>query len=144
MYSIRSEVLLPCPREKVFPFFADAHNLELLTPKWLRFRVLSSGIEIREGSLIDYRLRLRGIPIRWQSEIMVWEPPYRFVDRQLRGPYRTWIHEHRFEEEGGKTKVIDDVRYDHPGGRWVNRFLVKRDLDKIFSYRKAKLKEFFA
>lgn len=144
MYSIQTEVLLPCSQEQVFPFFADAYNLELLTPPWLRFRVVSRAIEMKTGSLIDYRLRLRGIPIRWQSEITVWDPPHRFVDRQLRGPYKTWIHEHRFEGKAGETKVIDNVRYDHPGGRWVNQLLVKRDLDKIFSYRKARLKEFFS
>ncbi len=143
MYSIHKEVVLPCSRERVFSFFADPRNLEIITPEWLKFRVLSRGIEMRSGSFIDYRLRLRGIPIRWQSEITIWNPPHCFVDQQCRGPYTEWIHTHQFEEIEGSTKVLDDVRYDHLGGRWVNHLFVARDLEKIFSYRKSKLQELF-
>jgi ligand-binding SRPBCC domain-containing protein len=128
----------------VFSFFSDPHNLEIITPEWLRFRVLSRGIEMKLGSFIDYRLRLRGIPIRWQSEITTWNPPYCFVDQQCRGPYAEWIHTHQFEEMEGSTKVADNVRYDHLGGRWVNYLFVARNLEEIFSYRKSKLQELFS
>ncbi len=101
-FELTREVLLPRPLAEVFPFFADARNLERLTPPWLRFEVLTPGrIEMRRGTTIDYRLRLRGVPVRWRSEITAWEPPVRFVDEQRRGPYRLWVHEHRFEERAG-------------------------------------------
>ena len=96
------------------------------------------------GSFIDYRLRLRGIPIRWQSEITIWNPPHCFVDQQCRGPYTEWIHTHQFEGMEGLTKVSDDVRYDHLGGCWVNHLFVARDLEKIFSCRKSKLQKLFS
>lgn len=144
MYTLTFEVEMPRPLEKVFGFFSDAGNLELLTPPWLRFQILTPRpIEMHPGRLIDYRLRLRGFPIHWQSEITVWEPPNRFVDEQRRGPYKTWIHEHVFEERNGKTVVIDRVQYDHYGGTLVNRFLVARDLDRVFAYRRKKLMELF-
>ncbi|HZA25273.1 MAG TPA: SRPBCC family protein, partial [Dehalococcoidia bacterium] len=89
-----TEQWFPLRPEEVFSFFSDALNLELITPPWLRFKVLTvSPIEMKEGTVIDYRLRLRGIPLRWQSQITVWEPPHRFVDQQRRGPYRLWVHE---------------------------------------------------
>ena len=132
------------PLHEVFPFFADASNLERITPPWLRFQVLTSrAIEMREGLTIDYRLRLRGIPIRWTSRISVWEPPHRFVDEQDRGPYVTWHHEHRFREEDGVTLAEDEVAYTVPGGRLVNRFLVAPDLRRVFEYRCARLREIF-
>ena len=131
-FELTSEVLLPRRLAEVFPFFADAGNLERLTPPWLRFRVLTpERIEMRPGAIIDYRLRLRGVPIRWRSEITAWEPPFRFVDEQRRGPYRLWIHEHRFEERAGQTLASDHVRYAVPGGRLVHRILVRPDLERV-------------
>jgi len=128
----------------VFPFFADPLNLDQLTPPWLRFRILTPApIAMDVGSLIDYRLRLHGLPIRWRTEITVFEPPYRFVDRQVRGPYREWIHEHVFEEVDGHTVIIDNVRYSVPGGRLVHELVVKRDLQKIFDYRHGRIAERF-
>ena len=143
-FELTSEVLLPRLRAEVFPFFADARNLERLTPPWLRFQVLTpERIEMRPGAIIDYRLRLRGVPIRWRSEITAWEPPFRFVDEQRRGPYRLWIHEHRFEERAGRTLASDHVRYAAPGGRLVDRLLVRPDLDRIFEYRRDVLRSVF-
>ncbi len=113
------------PLSEVFPFFADARNLERITPPWLRFQVLTSEpLVMREGATIDYRLRLRGVPIRWTGRIAAWEPPHLFVDEQDRGPYVTWHHEHRFREEDGMTLAEDEVTYTAPGGRLVNRLLV--------------------
>ena len=135
--------LVDVPRDEVFPFFADAHNLEAITPSWLRFRLLTPApIEMGPGARIDYTLRLRGVPVRWTSEITVWEPPIRFVDEQRRGPYRRWIHEHTFtEQDGGGTLVTDRVDYAAPGGRVVERLLVDRDLERIWAFRRARLSE---
>ena len=144
MYEIKSEITLPQPLADVFPFFSDARNLERLTPDWLKFEVLTPDpIEMTAGTLIEYRLRLRGVPIRWRSEITAWEPPYRFVDEQRRGPYRAWIHEHTFEERDGQTIARDHVQYDHLGGRLVNRLLVGPDVAKIFAFRRQKMEEIF-
>jgi ligand-binding SRPBCC domain-containing protein len=137
--------LLPAPRERVFAFYSDAFELERLTPPRLRFRLITPRpIEIRPGTRIDYRLHIRGIPIRWQSEIMVWEPPHRFVDEQRRGPYRHWRHEHTFEEVEGGTICRDVVDFSVPGGRLVERILVRPDIRQIFAYRQRVLAELFA
>ncbi|MHC4877187.1 MAG: SRPBCC family protein [Planctomycetota bacterium] len=133
---------LPLPRISVFAFFSDAYRLEELTPPWLRFRVLTEPpIEMCRGRLIDYRLRLRGVPIRWRTEISAWEPPVRFEDSQLRGPYRKWVHEHLFEEVDGGTRVRDRVVYSVPGGSLVERLFVRGDVRRIFEYRQSRLPE---
>jgi ligand-binding SRPBCC domain-containing protein len=103
----------------------------------------TSSIEMREGTLLDYRLRLRGIPIRWQSEISVWQPPNRFVDRQIRGPYTLWVHEHTFSEDCRGTVIGDSVWYSTLGGELIQKFLIAPDLEKIFSYRHQMLKNLF-
>ncbi|HSQ59101.1 MAG TPA: SRPBCC family protein [Acidobacteriota bacterium] len=139
-----SKVWLPRPLEEVFPFFADARNLEELTPPFLRFQVLTPPpIPMASGTRIDYRLRLHGIPIRWQSEITAWEPMRMFVDEQRRGPYRAWIHTHRFAAKDGGTLVEDEVRYDVLGGSLVNALFVRNDVARIFAYREAKLRARF-
>ena len=142
--SLSSSVWLPQPLADVFDFFSEARNLEELTPPWLRFQVLTpEPIEMREGLKIDYRLRLRGIPLRWQSEITKWDPPRLFVDEQVRGPYRVWIHEHRFKERDGGTLAEDNVRYAVIGGWIADRIAVRRDLRKIFQYRCDRLGQIF-
>ena len=139
-YSIETEVWLPRPPDSVFPFFADVRNLATLTPPWLKFSIVTSGpIQMKPGALIDYRLRLRGIPIRWQSEITAWEPPHRFVDEQRRWPYRQWIHEHTFVEQEGGTLARDRVQYAVPGGSLVNYLFVARDLKRVFAFREETL-----
>lgn len=143
-YRLESSQFLPYPREEVFEFFSDAFQLESLTPHWLKFAVLTPRpIRIAPGTLIDYRLKVHGIPIRWQSRISVWEPPFRFVDEQVRGPYRVWHHEHIFESMNGGTQCRDIVDYAVYGGAPVNALFVRRDLQKIFSYRRLKLAEAF-
>ena len=133
------------PLASVFPFFADARNLEKITPDWLRFQILTgSTIEMRAGANIEYRIRIRGIPVRWRTEISVWEPPHRFVDRQIRGPYRLWIHEHTFAEAGGVTTMRDRIEYAVPGGEIVRRLLVAPDIERIFDYRRITLAKAFA
>ena len=138
----RSELWLPRPREEVFAFFGEARNLQAITPPFLNFTVLTPApIEMRAGTLIDYKLRVRGIPLRWRTLIREWEPPFRFVDEQLRGPYRQWIHEHTFTEHDGGTLARDVVRYSVFGGALVNRLFVRGDVEKIFAYREKRLKE---
>ena len=136
----RAQRLAGAP-EDVFPFFADARNLERITPGWLGFRVLTPGVEMRAGALIEYRLRLHGVPLRWRTRIEVWEPPHRFVDRQLSGPYRLWHHTHTFEPDGaGGTVMRDVVRYAlplGPLGALAHRLFVRRDLARIFDFRHA-------
>ena len=138
---LRREQRLAVAPEHVFPFFADARNLEAITPPWLGFRVSTPGpIEMRAGTLIEYRLRLHGVPLRWRTRIAVWDPPHRFVDVQLSGPYRLWHHTHDFEPGpgGDGTVMRDTVRYALPfgaAGALAHRLLVKRDLAAIFDFR---------
>lgn len=144
IYELQTRIRLPRPRPEVFEFFGDAANLQALTPPWLHFQILTPPpIEMKPGALIDYRLRVRGIPLRWRTRITSWNPPHRFVDEQLRGPYRLWVHEHTFEEDGGGTLAMDQVRYSVPGGALANRLLVARDLRKIFAFRHEVLRERF-
>jgi ligand-binding SRPBCC domain-containing protein len=135
-YLLETTLRVPRPLEEVFGVFSDAKNLEQLTPHALRFEILTPDpIVMKPGSLLDYRLRLHGIPIRWQSEISVWEPPRRFEDRQRKGPYRWWIHEHSFVGDDDHTVMTDRVKYGVPGGALVHGLFVARDLRKIFQYR---------
>lgn len=143
-YLLATDQWFPVPRETVFPFFGDAANLEAITPPWLRFEVLTPRpIHMHPGQLIDYKLRLHFFPIRWRTEISAWEPPFRFVDRQLKGPYHFWVHEHTFEEQAGGTLVRDRVEYKVPGGRLVHALLVRRDLERIFTFRRQVLEQHF-
>ncbi|MBA4106601.1 MAG: CDP-paratose 2-epimerase [Pirellula sp.] len=141
---LRAECVVPRPLDEVFPFFADAMNLERITPPLVRFRVLTPApLTMRTGLLIDYKLRIRGLPVRWQTEITAWEPQRRFVDEQRRGPYKFWRHEHTFEACDGGTRMTDEVHYGVPGGGLVNWLLVGRDVRKIFAYRQQALREIF-
>lgn len=144
-YRLRASCRVPAPLEIVFPFFADARNLESITPPRLRFRILTEGdLEMREGLLIDYRITLGMVPMRWRTEISAWEPPSRFVDTQLRGPYTKWVHEHTFEPDGDATICTDVVDYKVPGGALVHGLMVRRDLIDIFEYREASMLRIFA
>ena len=136
------EQWLPLSPDRVFRFYADAFKLEEITPPLLEFKVLTvPPIDMKEGTVIDYRLKLRGIPLRWQSQITAWEPPNRFVDEQRKGPYRLWRHEHTFIDVEGGTLAIDRVEYAVLGGVLVKKLLVEPDLKKIFDYRKRRLQE---
>ena len=142
IFELNSEVQVARRTSDVFPFFSDAYNLERLTPPWLRFQVVPPGpIRMQVGTRIEYRLRLRGVPIRWISEITAWEPAHRFVDRQVKGPYRLWIHEHRFRDSENGAICEDTVRYAVWGGALVNWLAVGRDVKRIFDYRREKLLE---
>jgi ligand-binding SRPBCC domain-containing protein len=135
------------PPEEVFPFFADAFNLEAITPPWLRFQVATRApVDMAAGTLLEYRLRLHGLPIRWLTRIGAWEPPRRFVDVQLRGPYRLWHHTHTFEPDGDGTLMRDRVRYALPLGPLgeLAHVAVRRDLRRIFAFRQATVRELLA
>lgn len=141
-FTLSTEQLIEKPRDDVFTYFSDAHNLAEITPPWLKFVVLTPRpIEMQVGTLIDYRLKLRGIPVKWQSEITGWNPPHEFVDEQRRGPYRTWIHTHTFTETDEGTIVGDHIEYAVMGGQLVNNLFVRPDIEKIFEYRSQKLSE---
>ena len=129
------------PADEVFGFFATAQNLEQITPPWLRFEVRGMEPEhLGEGTLIHYRLRLHGVPLRWTSRIEQWQPGRSFVDRQVRGPYRLWHHRHTFTDDGDGTVIGDEVHYALPLGRlgeFAHPLFVKPDLEHIFDYRQA-------
>ena len=130
------------PPAATFEFFADAANLERITPPWLSFRILRPPGEMVVGTLIDYRLRLHGVPLRWTSRIEAWDPPHRFVDLQVRGPYALWEHTHSFQEVDEGTRVADRVRYRQRLGvlgAAADRLFASRDVERIFDYRERAL-----
>lgn len=133
-------LILDLPRAEVFDFFSDAANLERITPPELEFHILTpQPIGIRQGTLIDYQLKLRIFPMKWRTEITVWNPPFEFVDKQLKGPYKQWIHRHAFTElEKNKTLIEDEVRYRLPFEPFGDaaHFFVRRELNYIFDFRR--------
>ena len=146
-YRLERSTFIPRRRPEVFAFFADAHNLERITPEFLRFRILTPGsIEMRAGARIDYELRLYGVPVRWRTVIEEFDPDRSFVDVQLSGPYRSWRHWHSFEDTGQGTTMHDRVDYEMPYGfagsvaRWL---FVRAALDRIFDYRNTAIAEYF-
>ena len=144
-FRLQAELLLPRGLDEVFPFFAEASNLAELTPSFLQFAIITpQPIEMRQDAVIDYRLRVRKVPISWRSVISVWDPPHLFVDEQLRGPYRYWIHQPSFEARGSETLVRDVVRYQVFGGRLIHKLFVERDVMNIFNYRQTQLIERFS
>ncbi len=140
VYRLERTQVVHRPIAEVFPFFAAARNLERITPPWLRFEMLTrEPVDMREGTRLEYRLHVHGIPIRWVSRIEAWEPGRRFVDRQLRGPYRLWEHTHEVEAHPQGTLSRDIVLYAlplGPVGAVAHRLLVRRDLERIFDFRR--------
>lgn len=141
---LSTEQFVPRPRQEVFDFFADAENLERITPSALRFEIASPlPIAMAEGTLIDYRLRLFGVPFKWKTRITTWEPGVRFVDEQLKGPYAKWVHTHSFRDAEGGTVVSDHVRYQlpfYPVGQMAYP-IVRRQLKAIFDFRSRRIRE---
>ncbi len=137
---LEREQLIARPRAEVFAFFADARNLEAITPPWLRFGIETPGpVEMRRGTLISYRMSLHGLSVRWLTRIEEWEPQRRFVDRQLRGPYALWHHTHCFDDRARGTVMCDRVRYAlplGPLGELARGAFVDRDLGRIFDFRR--------
>jgi ligand-binding SRPBCC domain-containing protein len=147
VFTLRREQLLPGTPERVFPFFADARNLEAITPPLLRFEVVTPDeIPMRVGTLIQYRLKVRGIGVDWLTSIQEWDPPHRFVDVQVRGPYALWHHTHTFDAGAGgaQTLMRDTVRYAigfGPLGQLAARAFVHRDIAAIFEYREHVIRD---
>lgn len=144
---LRREQIIRLPRSEVFKFFADAGNLEQITPPQLGFHIITpQPLDIKEGALIDYTLRLRGFGVRWRTVISTWDPPREFIDEQLKGPYQQWIHRHSFTEIDQNTTLMEDeVRYRlpfEPLGDAVH-FLVRRELEQIFDYRRDTVEKIF-
>jgi ligand-binding SRPBCC domain-containing protein len=144
---LNRKLTIPSPRTEVFEFFSNAANLELITPPDLNFHILTpQPIEIDKGTLIDYQLGLYGIPVRWRSEITIWDPPNEFVDTQLSGPYSQWIHRHTFKEiSENETLMEDEVRYRlplEPLGD-IGHFFVRRQLEYIFDHRQKVIADLF-
>ena len=139
LQTLRSETVVPVDRDATFAFFSDAANLERLTPPWLSFAIRTPRpIVMRAGTIIDYEIALRGIPLPWRTRIDVWEPGVRFVDRQIAGPYRWWRHEHRFESVPEGTRVIDEVEF-LPRATLLTAPMVSRDVKRIFAFRQRSL-----
>ena len=147
IHELKSSVRVAAPIERVFDFFSRAENLERLTPASLKFKILTPlPIEMKVGSIIDYRLQLLGIPFGWRTEITVWEPGVRFVDVQRKGPYLLWEHEHLFSAEGSVTRMEDHLRYAVPGGILepvIHALFVRRQVEKIFEYRNGEIARIF-
>ena len=146
-YTLHRETIVEAPVSLVFDFFSKVENLERITPPWLHFRVLTPPpIEMTPGATIAYKLRMRGIPLRWLTGIERWDPPFEFVDVQLKGPYKLWRHTHRFAAAEGGTRMMDLVEYAlpfGPVGRLVHRLQVARDIAAIFDYRAERIRATF-
>ncbi len=136
----RAEQLIERPLPQVFEFFSRAANLERITPPWLSFSIVGEQpAEVAAGTVIPYRLRLHGVPLVWVSQIQAFEPGRMFIDRQLIGPYKQWVHRHEFEARGEHTLIRDEVHYELPLGRLGALFglpFVRRDVARIFEYRR--------
>ena len=138
-HTLKRELTIDLPRAEVFEFFSDASNLERITPGDLGFHIVTpQPIEMGKGAIIEYKINLSGIPLKWKTLISTWDPPFEFVDEQLSGPYKQWIHRHTFKELGGnKTLIEDEVKYRLPFEPLgdIAHFLVARQLDQIFDFR---------
>jgi ligand-binding SRPBCC domain-containing protein len=146
IYELHHRQWVPHPPQDVFKFFSAAENLERLTPAFLRFQITRIPPRLEPGALIEYKLHVHSFPIRWVTLIDKWDPPFMFVDVQQKGPYKLWVHTHRFWPENDGTQIEDYVRYSLPFGifgRAVQTLMVRRDVEMIFKYREQKIREIF-
>jgi ligand-binding SRPBCC domain-containing protein len=145
MFDFFQQDTIHAPVSEVFDFFSKAENLERITPEFLEFRILTPlPIQMESGTLIDYKLKVHGIPIRWRTLITEWNPPFSFTDEQVKGPYRKWIHRHTFEAgtEPNSTIMKDHVQYSLWGGG-LARFLIEKDIQSIFNHRRSEIRSQF-
>jgi len=142
---LKFELWRPRPLDSIFEFLSDARKLGVMTPDWVNFKILTpTPIDMRVGALIDYRIRVRGLPPPWRTLIREWNPPHSFVDEQIRGPYRRWHHTHKFGFKDGGTPCGDEVSYAPWGGALMNRLFVRREVERIFAFREAALRKRFS
>lgn len=144
---LHRETIIHRPLTEVFDFFSKAENLNVLTPPELSFKILTPApVNMKAGTIIDYKIRLMGVPFHWKTLISRWEPGRAFVDEQVRGPYKKWVHLHSFEEHPEGTKMTDRVEYEIPGGFLsypVLRWFVSPKVQSIFDYREKALRKIF-
>ena len=145
MYQFHSTTIIKAPLKEVFDFFSNPSNLEKITPHSMQFRIVSEQpLVMKEGLQINYRLKIRGFPCGWSSLISKWDPPHCFADSQTKGPYRLWQHTHRFKAlDDNTTRMVDEIKYNHIGGKLINRLFIKRDIEKIFNYRTEMIQSLF-
>jgi ligand-binding SRPBCC domain-containing protein len=144
LFTLERELAVPRPLDEVHAFFADPSCLAELSPPWLALRIVTPPPRVmRRGAVFDIAVRVHGVPLRWRSLISAWEPPHRFVDEQTRGPFRAWIHEHRFDACAEGTRIADRVRYAPLGGALADRLFVRPDLERIFAYRAERMRALF-
>lgn len=147
MRTLERESVIKAPIEKVFDFFSKAENLNIITPPQLKFDIITPmPITIKEGTIIDYKIKISGLSFKWRTKITDWEPPNRFIDIQTKGPYKMWVHEHTFTADGNNTVMKDKVNYISKG--WfleplIQRFFVRKRVEDIFDYRQKKLSAIF-
>jgi ligand-binding SRPBCC domain-containing protein len=141
------KTVISAPQEEVFAFFSQAEKLDLITPPWLHFRILTPmPLKLDLNTRIDYALKINRIPVRWTTEISGWDPPHSFEDTQIKGPYRQWVHYHRFTGRDRSTVMEDAVIYRVPGWIWeplIHIYFVRPKLDAIFDYREARIHHIF-
>lgn len=147
IYTLHQEQVVPHPLLKVFHYFSRPENLSQLTPPWMDFQILTPlPIEMKKGARIHYKIKIRKFSLRWETEIIEYDPPYSFVDVQQKGPYLQWHHRHRFEPVDQGTRILDEVKYALPLG-WIgqmaHKLQVRKDLEAIFNYRKQVLTQVF-
>jgi len=147
MYNINREQIVDANLEEVFGFFEKPENLQIITPDWMKFDIITPHpLEMKEHAEFDYKISLMFIPLKWKTEITNYDPPYKFVDEQKKGPYKLWIHTHTFEAVGNKTKITDNVDYDLFGGPFkilVHSLYIRKNLESIFNYRSRKINQLF-
>lgn len=147
MYNLYREQIVNKTIDEVFSFFEKPENLEVITPTWMRFKIKTPPpLIMKAGAEFDYRIDLIKIPLKWKTKIAIYDPPYKFVDVQMKGPYRKWIHTHTFETMGDKTKITDNVDYDLPAGilgRIVHMIYIRKTLKAIFDFRESTINRLF-
>lgn len=143
MLNIHREQIVSKNIKEVFEFFEKPENLSVITPNWIKFRIMTkSPLEMKTGAEFDYRIYLMGVPLKWKTVIAKYEPPYKFVDIQKKGPYKLWVHTHTFEAIENGTKITDNIDYElygGPVGNLINSLYVKHNLKAIFNFRKNKI-----
>jgi ligand-binding SRPBCC domain-containing protein len=148
IYELKRNTTIPASLDEVFSFFSEAENLNAITPPWLYFKILTPlPIKMKKNALIDYSIKLLGLQMTWKTEISDWQPPHRFTDRQIKGPYRVWEHAHIFEERGGETQMEDVIRYAVPGfvlSPLIHFLFVRPRLERVFDFRETAILEYFS